>query len=89
MIALLLLTGIILYTLKGNDVMATKKAVKKETTKSTAVPDKIPGQVVTKYGTFQLGADGEIVQTGFVKDVAQHTGTMTAEQVVADIRSQA
>ncbi len=65
--------------------MATKKTVKKETT----VQDKIPGQVVTKYGTFQLSTDGSIVQTGFVKDVAKHTGSMTAEQVVADIRSQA
>jgi len=61
--------------------MATKKTVK-------PVPAaKQPGEVVTKYGKFQVGTDGTIVQTVFPPDVASHTGDMNAEQVSADIRS--
>jgi hypothetical protein len=61
--------------------MATKKTVK-------PVPAaKQPGEVHTKYGKFQVGTDGTIVQTAFPPDVASHTGDMNAEQVSADIRS--
>lgn len=64
--------------------MATKKAVTKP-----AVPTVNSGKVVTKFGTFQVGTNGVITQTVFPKDVAKHTGSMTAEEVAAEIRRQA
>lgn len=89
MITALLITGLIgccllgpLYTLRGKQDMATKKTVKPK-------PAKRPGEVITKYGTFQVSKTGAIVQTEFPVDVASHTGAMNAEQVSADIRSQA
>ena len=88
MLEFLLITGLVtccllgpLYALRGSKNMATKKTVK-------PVPAaKQPGEVVTKYGKFQVGTDGTIVQTAFPPDVASHTGDMNAEQVSADIRS--
>jgi len=88
MMEFLLITGLVtccllgpLYALRGSKNMAIKKTVK-------PVPAvKRPGEVVTKYGTFQVSDRGAIVQTAFPPDVASHTGAMNAEQVSADIRS--
>lgn len=68
----------------------TKMATAKKVTKAKAKAEVCKtGEIVTKFGTFQIGADGVITQTVYPKDVAKHTGNMTAEDVEAEIRRQA
>lgn len=56
-------------------------------TKKTVTNDTVPGQVVTNYGSFQVG--NKIVQTGFLKSTSamlMEIGDKTATEVEADIK---